>query len=283
MKVLGVVLLLAVAVYGAPPKSLQQALLQKRAPPIVDVETRIIAGEPVKTTLAPYIVSLSISSVAYAHMCAGTILNKEWVLTAAHCVHDLQNLNGDVVGLPIYAGIHDRSELEKAQVRYIDFAFSHKQFSGEEGSDDIALLHVSQPFSFDASVRSIALPYPNENFAGEWSTTYGWGLNSTEAVSYEKELQVARAEVLDATHCSDALPSDAPVAQKEICVRVAACFGDGGSPLVVERGGGTVELIGITSWGYLPCGYNGRPTVYTGVSPYVDWIAEVQWAYSILH
>jgi secreted trypsin-like serine protease len=48
--------------------------------------------------------------------------------------------------------------------------------------------------------------------------------------------------------------------------------GDSGGPLVQELPDGSRELIGIVSWGVIPCGQSNAPSVYTRVSAYVDWI-----------
>lgn len=249
----------------------------------IDVSPFIIGGENAADKSAPYLVSLSVSSIAYAHGCAGTIINKEWVLTAAHCVNELSALTGNIVGLPVYAGFTDRSNLTDAQVRTVDFAFNHKQFNNVEGSEDIALLHVTPAFELNAQVKQVSLPAFKESYEGQMSANYGWGIDDPEASFYANSLQVAKSDILTYEECKESLPSDAPVTSNHICVKVAACYGDGGSPLVVERTGDVVELAGITSFGYLPCGYNNRPTIFTAVAHYIDWIAEVQWAYYTLH
>uniref|UniRef100_A0A0A1XPP8 Lectizyme n=1 Tax=Zeugodacus cucurbitae TaxID=28588 RepID=A0A0A1XPP8_ZEUCU len=274
-------LLLVGAVYAKPNTSVYEDLpAAKNFLP----ESRIVGGELAPKSLATsYLVSLSASSVAYAHVCAGAIIAKEWVLTAAHCLKELGNSTAEIVGLPVYAGLKDRSNVENAQVRNIDFAFTHKQFdASHEDSPDLALLHVSPGFHFSANVSAVFLPHRNEVYANKIGVTYGWGLTNPEATTYVQELQVARSEVLSKAQCSEQLPADAPLGANQICAKTSACLGDGGSPLVHETKGGS-ELVGITSWGYLPCGVNDRPTVYTEVSRFIKWIVDVQSAYYILH
>lgn len=47
----------------------------------------------------------------------------------------------------------------------------------------------------------------------------------------------------------------------------SACNGDSGGPLAQD---GT--LVGIVSWGYVPCASVGAPAVFTEVSHFVDWL-----------
>lgn len=274
-------LLLIGSTFAKPNTSLYKDLA---APEYFQPESRIVGGElATKSLVTSYLVSLSASSVAYAHVCAGAIIAKEWVLTAAHCLNELGSSAGAVVGLPVYAGLKDRTNVENAQIRNVDFAFSHKQFNASnEGSPDIALLHLSPGFNFSIAVNSVILPHRKEDYANKTAVTYGWGLTDPTATTYVKQLQVARSKVLSAEQCEEQLTEDAPLGVNQICAKTSACLGDGGSPLVHETKVGA-ELVGITSWGYLPCAVNRRPTVYTEISQYIKWIADVQSAYYILH
>ena len=53
-----------------------------------------------------------------------------------------------------------------------------------------------------------------------------------------------------------------------------ACLGDSGGPMMCQREDGKWLLLGITSNGD-GCGRAGRPGVYTKVSNYLKWIANV--------
>jgi len=84
------------------------------------------------------------------------------------------------------------------------------------------------------------------------------------------------------------LPEDAPLAETNICSSSqqqskSACNGDSGGPLVVEFEGASSELIGIVSWGYIPCGLANLPSVFTKVASYVDWVTDIQSAYYKLY
>lgn len=51
--------------------------------------------------------------------------------------------------------------------------------------------------------------------------------------------------------------------------------GDSGGPLIKVKEDGKKEVIGIVSWGIIPCGTTGAPSVYTKVSSYNQWIHDI--------
>ncbi|XP_030384386.1 lectizyme [Scaptodrosophila lebanonensis] len=265
---------------------LHELLLQKFATHLESVANLeepspyIIGGYNVQgVDNAPYLVSLSISSLAYAHACGGAIIAKRWVLTTGHCVQELRDFSGDIVGTAIYAGIKNRANISEAQVRYVDFASTHRNFNGNAGSDNIALLHVSESFVYTARVQQVALPDIKDDYSDLLGTVYGWGLTDANADEYSKDLQYAFAPILNSTSCAKLLPADAPLNDRQLCAEVTTCLGDGGSPLVYWPITGPPELVALGSWSYMPCGYANRPSVFTSVPAYVDWIFQVISAY----
>ncbi|XP_017590589.1 PREDICTED: chymotrypsin-C-like [Corvus brachyrhynchos] len=57
---------------------------------------------------------------------------------------------------------------------------------------------------------------------------------------------------------------------------VSGCNGDSGGPLNCQRDDGIWEVEGIVSFGSgLSCNMIRKPTVFTRVSAFIDWINEV--------
>lgn len=253
--------------------------LEQQVP--VEIQPLIIDGYDVQgVDNVPYLVSLSLTKATYTHPCGGCIIGKRWIVTAAHCVDDLRKWNnGDATGTPVYAGIVNRSNVTAAQVRYVDFASTHRSFTGAAGSDNIALLHVSESFVYSARVQAIALPDIDDDYSGKTTAVYGWGLTDADGDEYSKELQYAFAPLLNSTACQELLPTDAPLTKQQVCSQVKTCYGDGGTPLIYWPITGPAELVALGSWSYMPCGFASRPTVYTYIPPYVGWIYQVIGAY----
>jgi secreted trypsin-like serine protease len=139
---------------------------------------RVVGGDDAIPHSAPYIVSLRVfwneTVVTPLHICGGSILNANWVLTAGHC---LLGIPGRTV---VYAGAHDFSEEPTAslQMRSIAEQIIHPDYLGDVEPFDIAVIRVSEPFVFNEFVQTISLPPSDFIHAGD-VTVFGWGSTST--------------------------------------------------------------------------------------------------------
>ncbi|XP_055921672.1 lectizyme-like [Eupeodes corollae] len=227
----------------------------------------IINGHEAEPHSAPYIVSLKTSS----HFCAGSIISENLVVTAAHC---LENKKFDVI-----AGLHNRLNQTGAAVRraLLSQSRKHALYSGGVGPYDIGLIKIDPPFKFNATVNKIQLPKAGSNHSGE-GTLFGWG--RVKRASLPNNLQTVDTLIIGYSECKKDLPAGAPIHPTNICSNsnknnttgISACNGDSGGPLVQYGKGGKTQLIGIVSWGYVPCGAKNQPSVYTHTSAHIDWI-----------
>jgi transmembrane serine protease 9 len=205
-------------------------------------------------------------------------LNERWVVTAGHCVQAVPS--ADLI--TVKAGKHNINAIEDTeQAIQVLRGFVHENYKGGVGPYDIAVLELSSPLNLNDRVQSIALAPAESDPTGEgWLC--GWGSTSTSRNPiYPDKLQHVRVEYVDRTTCHDAverLTGSSPVHETNVCTgplydQISACSGDSGGPLI-SRNGQNAVLTGIVSWGIIPCGTAGAPSVYTRVSKFNSWIAQ---------
>ncbi|XP_041977461.1 mast cell protease 1A-like [Aricia agestis] len=208
--------------------------------------SRIIGGHEAKPHSHPYIVSLQLRFLwASAHLCGGSILNENWILTAGHCISEswlIRLLNIDAV-----AGAHDVEQFGPlAQVARIDQRIPHPLYAGGVGPHDIAVLSTKTKFTFSKYVQPVNLPTSNYRMDDKPLMTAGWGaLRSTVLIpDLPRRLQELQVKYIPYKECFKAiddvkepfetnpLEQDAHVCTGPLGGGMAACSGDSGGPLV---------------------------------------------------
>lgn len=89
------------------------------------ISTQIVGGSEAPKGGYPFIVSLQIKGFS-SHFCAGSILNNEWILTAAHCVQAVPANQ-----IVVKAGKHNIKITENTeQTAEVEKSFKHEQYGG---------------------------------------------------------------------------------------------------------------------------------------------------------
>ncbi|XP_030617193.1 kallikrein-1 [Delphinapterus leucas] len=233
------------------------------------IQSRIIGGHECKKHSQPWQVALYHFS---SFQCGGVLVDPQWVLTAAHCMSDNYQL---------WLGRHNLFEDEDtAQFAHVSKDFPHPDFNlsllkndtlppGEDYSHDLMLLRLEGPVQITEDVQVLELPTKEPQLE---STCYasGWGSIEPDKFIYPDDLQCVDLTVLSNEVCASAHPEK--VTEFMLCAGHLeggkdTCVGDSGGPLICEG-----MFQGITSWGHIPCGAPNKPSVYTKVILYVDWI-----------
>ncbi|XP_074141111.1 chymotrypsinogen B-like [Sminthopsis crassicaudata] len=201
------------------------------------------------------------------HLCAGTLINKNWVVTAAHC--------GVKRTDRVVAGKFDlKSNKENIQVLKIAQVFRNKNFDMVDLSNDITLLKLATPAHYQDNVSPVCLPSASDDFPeGTTCITTGWGKNKKDAGRRLNILQQAALPLLSNTKCKTFYGK--AVKDSMICAGangVSPCMGDSGGPLVCKKNNAWT-LVGITSWRDLSCSTNS-PLVFTQVTKFISFIKE---------
>ncbi|XP_036142161.1 transmembrane protease serine 9 [Monomorium pharaonis] len=239
------------------------------------LKPRITDGEDAIPGEFPYQVSVQWGVppfTPFSHSCGGSIINKNFVLTAGHCIMNYGSLK-------VFAGKYYLNKKENTeQVVDVATAYVHEKYSGDVGPYDIAILELKTPLVFNKRVSAVKLPKQCEVRTGN-AVLSGWGSISKKSRPLLPEvLQKVTIPLLDNKSCQKKFSKDsdpAKIYNSQICTdaigEISACSGDSGGPLVQFENNVPIQ-VGIVSWGIYPCGVNHMPSVYTRVASYIDWI-----------
>ena len=235
--------------------------------------------------------------------CGGSIISKDVVLTAAHCVTKLPRIF-------ISMG-HSRISSEESTLFRVESVLIHPDYDpySELSLNDIALLKLNQSLIFNTTIKPIALPSDNlshisKNFElrPEKKIAENMGPKKRDFdtfVSYHvagrgqektpkgaspitknlKELELDVAQDDSCFRYFRYLNTDEKELRNshEICTQSlkpsieGVCYGDSGSPLMkIDSISGRVEIIGIASKiSGISCKHQA---FYTRVSKFLPWI-----------
>lgn len=134
---------------------------------------RIISGESANANSWPWIVSIRFDNGTHrSHICGGSLIRQQYVLTAANCVYNRQ-----AKLLSVVVGSHRLDEQLTLEnnigVRRIAI---HSNFNIRGVADNIAILKLDKPLNLSAKISIICLP-PNGNEAfvfGKNVVIAGW-------------------------------------------------------------------------------------------------------------
>nr|XP_035965234.1 chymotrypsin-like elastase family member 3B isoform X3 [Halichoerus grypus] len=146
-------------------------------------------------------------------------------------------------------------------------------------SNDIALIKLSRSAQLGDAVQLACLP-PAGDILPNGAACYisGWGRLYTGGPLPDK-LQQALLPVVDYEHCSKLDWWGSAVRKSMVCAGgdlVSGCNGDSGGPLNCPTEDGSWQVHGVTSFvSAFGCNTVKKPTVFTRVSAFNDWIEEV--------
>ena len=245
-------------------------------------QPQVVGGEPVPDGTFPFMVSIqadtSDARPYREHFCGGTLIDRDSVLTAAHCA--------DVIGAantPATVSFRDirlaigvtKLNTRQGEARGIS-SFAdvriHPLYDGRTRKYDAAVIDLDAPVDLkpialapEETGDALERPRTNGVVAG-WGNTIKQGADLSQRDRFPERLQRGTPPIV-----SDRKGRNAYGAEYISPLMVAAgksgedtCQGDSGGPLWVRTEAGKRQ-IGITSFG-LGCGKRGFPGVYTEVN-----------------
>nr|XP_033798739.1 chymotrypsin-like protease CTRL-1 [Geotrypetes seraphini] len=232
--------------------------------PTISNYNRIVNGESAVPGSWPWQVSLQDGN--NFHFCGGSLINQNWVVTAAHCSVSPSRHR-------VVLGEYDRSSSsEQVQVKTISRAITHPYWNANIINYDITLLKLSSPVQLNSRISPVCLAATSDVLPlGITCVTTGWGRLSGSSNATPAKLQQVALPLVTVDDCKKYWGSR--ITDVMICggsAGASSCQGDSGGPLVCQKGN-TWTLIGIVSWGTSNCNVRA-PGVYARVTKLRSWI-----------
>ncbi|PIK42354.1 putative deleted in malignant brain tumors 1 protein-like isoform X1 [Apostichopus japonicus] len=249
---------------------------------------RVVGGRDAGRGSAPWMARLFLIEGLHGRggfVCGGSLIDRQWVVTAAHCFNIIENLSARQ--LYVILGDHDTLATEDSQIYVLVEAFYlHEEYDIDTFNNDIALIKLVTPLQrYSSYVRPICLANRTIDrellVFGVSGRVSGWGA-TTEGGAPSLYLQEVQIPFIPYPTCKVNFRPKYVFTKNMFCAGYErggadACQGDSGGPYAVEKASRWF-LMGIVSWG-IGCGRHGSYGAYTRYSKYHQWVKRVITSY----
>ena len=259
---------------------------------------KIIGGATSSSNAWPWMVAIYHSQGIRGKkfQCGGSLIDKDWVLTAAHCVKGKSAAN-----LSVVINRSDQTDKKMGENIKIDEIVIHAKYRGEAHDNDYAIPpdndYAMLKLTSSSSIKPIQLvsPYALPEWTERDAKALGWG-NVIPTTKYDSDpdnedsLYPKKLREVDLTIIRDSLCSKSErmsnlygkdwITDNMICTGDGlgtkdTCDGDSGGPLIVFDSSTNAWLqAGVTSFGD-GCAETGTYGVSARIPEITRWVSEL--------
>ena len=250
-----------------------------------------VVGGRSATQAYPYMVALEYDrpggTTEWTAICGASRIAPDWILTAAHCMFDDLDNDGEpddpmpVANLRFLLGTQRLDQRQNGETIPAAEKVVHEDYDPNgDGSHDVALLRLARNATKGSPIR-LASPATEKPLwaPGKEAIVTGWGsaVFQDPGLTYTNQLQEIRIPMRDDDECQasymGSLDLQTMVCAGELQGGEDSCQGDSGGPLVVPDANGVLVQAGVVSFGN-GCGFPTQYGVYSrvGDTTLYDWV-----------
>ncbi|XP_077482269.1 serine protease 33 [Stigmatopora argus] len=242
--------------------------------PVVQTN-RIVGGMDASDGAWPWQVSIQKDAI---HVCGGSIITENWILSAAHCFPNPSDLSS----YTIYAGWYYLNNFNPHQSAHrINNVVIPSGYVEPHSGKDVALVRLSTPLTWSDWISPVCLPTSGALFPGGMRChVTGWGhIRNNVPLSGAGPLQEVQVPIISQESCREMYQTEqVDILYDMICAGYQeggkdSCQGDSGGPLVCQMLNGTWVQAGVVSFG-LGCAEENQPGVYARLTSYTSFIRD---------
>jgi len=239
----------------------------------------VIGGHNATIAQYPSLAYIEGVQATAGYACTGTVVAPRVILTAGHCVEDIESSSiVEPSEIAVATGVSNLTKIPRANISAVVQVLAYPNFDPTKLQGDAGLLILAAPVVAPpialATTADAALYEP-----GDELTIAGWGIDDRKTGHAPDQLQAASVPVEEAGRCKRGTRRFYPFFDPthQVCAldipgfKVTACHGDSGGPAIATRSDGTPVEIGVTSLGDGSCNPSS-PAVFTRVDQISTWV-----------
>jgi trypsin len=239
----------------------------------------VIGGHNATIAQYPSLAYIEGVQATAGYACTGTVVAPRVILTAGHCVEDIEsNSIVEPTEIAVATGVSNLTNIPRANISAVVQVLAYPNFDPTKLQGDAGLLILAAPVAAPPIAMATSADAALYE-AGDELTIAGWGIDDRNTGHAPNQLQAATVPVEEANRCKRGTRRFYPFFDptRQVCAldipgfKITTCHGDSGGPAIATRADGTPVEIGVTSLGDGSCNPSS-PGVFTRVDQISGWV-----------